>query len=111
MRLRVGDALIVVSTKTGADMGQGHDRMVTRLYSLRKPTPNVAAFGRAGEGHTGALTLIFIDIPKGRYQPPMSSWVHLQTLSRGFLLRQRRPTPSNKTCKANVREATGENSE
>ena len=42
----------------------GHDPMVTRLYSLRKPAPNVAAFGRAGEGHTGALTLIFIDIPK-----------------------------------------------
>ena len=29
----------------------GHDPMVTRLYSLRKPAPNVAAFGRAGEGH------------------------------------------------------------
>ena len=64
MRLRVGDALVVVSTKTGADMG--HDRMVTRLYSLRKPAPNVAAFGRAGEGHTGQLALIFIDIPKGK---------------------------------------------
>ena len=62
MRLCVGDALAVVSTKMGADMG--HDPMVTRLYSLRKPAPNVAAFGRAGEGHTGALTLIFIDIPK-----------------------------------------------
>ena len=44
----------------------GHDRMVTRLYSLRKPAPNVAAFGRAGEGHTGQLALIFIDIPKGK---------------------------------------------
>ena len=62
MRLRVGDALVVVSTKTGADMG--HDPKVTRFYSLRKPTPNVAAFGRAGEGHTGALALIFIEIPR-----------------------------------------------
>ena len=62
MRLRVGGALAVVSTKTGADMR--HDPKVTRLYSLRKPAPNVAAFGRAGEGHTGALTLMFIDIPK-----------------------------------------------
>ena len=42
----------------------GHDRMVTRLYSLRKPAPNVAAFGRAGEGHIGQLALIFIDIPR-----------------------------------------------
>jgi len=63
MRLRVGDALAVVSTKTGADMR--HDPKVTRLYSLRKPAPNVAAFGRAGEGHTGELALIFIDIPRG----------------------------------------------
>ena len=62
MRFRVADALAIVSTKTGAEMG--HDPMVTRLYSLRKPAPNVAAFGRAGEGHTGALTLMFIDIPK-----------------------------------------------
>lgn len=46
MRLRVGGALAVLSTKTGADMGQ--DPKVTRLYSLRKPAPNVAAFGRAG---------------------------------------------------------------
>ena len=66
MRLRVGDALVVVSTKTGADMG--HDRMVTRLYSLRKPAPNVAAFGRAGEGHSGALALIFNDIPRMSHQ-------------------------------------------
>ena len=51
----------------------GHDRMVTRLYSLRKPAPNVAALGRAGEGHSLAF--------------------------------------SNKTCKAQVREATGEDSE
>ena len=60
MRLRVGDALVVVSTKTGADMG--HDPKVTRLYSSRKPAPNVAAFGRAGKGHS--LVLIFIDIPR-----------------------------------------------
>jgi hypothetical protein len=71
MRLRGRDALAVVSTKTGADMG--HDPKVTRLYSLRKPAPNVAAFGRAGEGHSLAF--------------------------------------SNKTCKAQVREATGENFE
>jgi hypothetical protein len=62
MRLRGRDALAVVSTKTGADMG--HDPKVTRLYSLRKPAPNVAAFGRAGEGHSGALALIFNDIPE-----------------------------------------------
>src|SRR6476620_10597815 len=48
--------------ETGADMR--HDPKVTRLYSLRKPAPNVAAFGRAGEGHTGALALIFIDVPR-----------------------------------------------
>ena len=60
------DALAVVSTKTGADMG--HDPKVTRLYSLRKPAPNVAAFGRAGEGHSGALALIFNDIPRMSHQ-------------------------------------------
>ena len=79
MRLRVGDALVVVSTKTGADMG--HDRMVTRLYSLRKPAPNVAAFGRAGEGHTGQLALIFIDIPKGKVLTAHVRSGYLQTLS------------------------------
>ena len=90
MRLRVGDALIVVSTKTGADMG--HDRMVTRLYSLRKPAPNVAAFGRAGEGHS--LALILIGIPRMPYKGkapirPRSTWAD----------------------KTQVREATGVDSE
>ena len=46
----------------------GHDPKVTRLYSLRKPAPNVAAFGRAGEGHSGALALIFNDIPRMSHQ-------------------------------------------
>ena len=58
----------------------GHDPMVTRLYSLRKPAPNVAAFGRASEGYTGALALIFTDIPKRKVPAA------LQTLSRGFFV-------------------------
>src|SRR5262249_19406812 len=70
MRLHVGGAVAFVSTafvstKTGADMG--HDPKVTRLYSLRKPAQNVAAFGRGGEGRTGEPALIFIDIPKEAY--------------------------------------------
>ena len=79
MRLRVGGALAVVSTKTGADIG--HGPKITRLYSLRKPAPNVAAFGRAGEGHTGQLALIFIDIPKGKVLTAHVRSGYLQTLS------------------------------
>ena len=75
----LGMPLVVVSTKTGADMG--HDRMVTRLYSLRKPAPNLAAFGRAGEGHTGQLALIFIDIPNGKVLTAHVRSGYLQTLS------------------------------
>ena len=100
MRLRVRDAPAVVSTKTGADMG--HDPKVTRLYSLRKPAPNVAAFGRAGEGHS--LASIFIDIPR---MPHKGKALAAQVGLGG----SRGPQSSNKTCKAQVREATGEDSE
>jgi hypothetical protein len=82
----------------------GHDPKVTRLYSLRKPAPNVAAFGRAGEGHTGALALIFIDIPRMSHKEKvLAAQVGLGG-SGG-------PQSSNKTCKAHVRAATGEDSE
>jgi hypothetical protein len=110
MRLRVGDALLVVSTKTGADMG--HDRMVTRLYSLRKPAPNLAAFGRAGEGHTGQLALIFIDIPqrKGTNRPcPLGLFADPEL--RRIVAAAAAHSRQNKTFKAQVREAMGENSE
>ena len=88
----------------------GHDRMVTRLYSLRKPAPNVAAFGRAGEGHTGQLALIFIDIPKGKVLT-----AHVRSGSdpelRGIVAAAAAHSRQNKTFKAQVREAMGENSE
>jgi len=94
MRLRDGDALSVVSTKTGADMR--HDPKVTRLYSLRKPAPNVAAFGRAGEGHTGALALIFIDVPRMSHKgKALAAHVRLGSFADPdlrLLFRQRRPT-------------------